>query len=163
MNCTVRKLKDDDGKVVVDIFNYFVENSFAAYPQRKVGLEFFYRLRELAAGYPFYVAEDKEKGVIGFGLIRPFLNLETFKKAAEITYFILPDFTGKGLGKRFLDRLTADARKIGIKVLIANISSLNQQSINFHEKYGFEKCGHFKSIGTKKGRKFDVIYMQKFI
>ncbi|MBD3217366.1 MAG: GNAT family N-acetyltransferase [candidate division Zixibacteria bacterium] len=137
MNCTVRTLKDDDGKAVVNIFNYFVENSFAAYPQRKVGLEFFYRLRELAGNYPFYAAVDKGKGVIGFGLIRPFLNLDTFKRTAEITYFILPDFTDKGLGKRFPDRLTADARNIGVKVLIANISSLNQQSISFHEKYGF--------------------------
>jgi phosphinothricin acetyltransferase len=50
---------------------------------------------------------------------------------------------------------------MGIKHIIADISSENQQSLRFHAKHGFEMCGSLKNVGNKFNRNFDVIYMQK--
>lgn len=36
MRFTVELAGDDDGKSIVDIFNHYVENSFAAYPEEPV-------------------------------------------------------------------------------------------------------------------------------
>jgi phosphinothricin acetyltransferase len=52
---------------------------------------------------------------------------------------------------------------MGVKHLLANISSRNKQSIGFHLKNGFTECGRFHNIGRKKGDYFDVVWMEKEI
>jgi L-amino acid N-acyltransferase YncA len=159
----IRRVREDDRGSVAGIFNYFVENSFAAYPDKKVGPEIFDLLKNMSRGGAFYVAETASKEVVGFALLRHHQIAEAFKRAGEITYFILPEHGRRGLGTRFMETIVADARAAGIETLLANISSLNVVSLNFHRKHGFKECGHFERIGQKFGRDFDVIWMQKFL
>jgi len=62
-----------------------------------------------------------------------------------------------------METITIDARAAGVETLLANISSLNEVSLNFHLKHGFKECGRFQRIGKKFDRDFDVIWMQKFL
>ena len=163
MEYRVRNVETDDGPAVVEIFDYFVESSFAAYPEGKVGPDFFDKLRMLSSGYPFVVVETNEREVVGFAMLRPFYMIDSFKRSAELTYFLLPEHTGKKLGSRILRSFIEQARKMGIDTLLASISSLNEQSIRFHEKHGFAECGRFRRVGRKHGRDFDVVWMQLFI
>ena len=71
---------------------------------------------------------DDAGGVAGFGFLKPFLPFPAFKKTRMLTYFIAPEDTGRGLGIRLLGRLTDNARNVGIKVLVTNISSKNEAS-----------------------------------
>jgi L-amino acid N-acyltransferase YncA len=41
--------------------------------------------------------------------------------------------------------------------------TLNDQSLAFHRKHGFEEVARFKRVGEKLGREFDVVYMQKWL
>jgi phosphinothricin acetyltransferase len=41
MNIEIAALTKDSQKEAIDIFNYYVENSFAAYPEQKLPYEFF--------------------------------------------------------------------------------------------------------------------------
>jgi phosphinothricin acetyltransferase len=159
----IRKVREADRGAVVGIFNYFVENSFAAYPDKKVGPEIFDLLKNMSRAGAFYVAETPDKEVTGFALLRHHQVAEAFKRAGEITYFILPQHGRRGLGAKFMDTIIADARAAGVETLLANISSLNEVSLNFHLKHGFKECGRFLRIGQKFGRDFDVIWMQKFL
>lgn len=158
----LRKASNDDRETIISIVNYFVENSFAAYPEQKIGDDYFDEMMEIAKVYPFYAIE-KQNQVVGFGLLRCYGKWETFKRTAKVTYFILPSNTHKGLGKRLLNALIEDAKKLGIDTLLSNISSRNKISLNFHEKNGFKKVGRFRRIGRKFGEDFDIIWMQKFI
>lgn len=148
---------------VIDIFNYYIETSFAAYPDRKVPYEFFDRLLLSLEGYPAFVAEDENNKVLGFGMLRAFLPFSVFSKTAEISYFIRPEATRKGVGDKLLTTLIQKADTRGIKTILASISSLNEPSIKFHLKNGFIECGRLKNIGEKKGQLFDVVYMQKML
>jgi L-amino acid N-acyltransferase YncA len=158
----LRKARNDDREAVISIMNYFVENSFGAYPDEKIGNDYFDAMKGIAKVYPFYVIETQNQ-VVGFGLLRCYGRWETLKRAAEVTYFILPAHTRKGLGRRLLDVLIEDAKKLGIDTLLVNISSRNKTSLSFHEKNGFKKVGRFRRIGKKFGKDFDIIWMQKFI
>jgi L-amino acid N-acyltransferase YncA len=163
MEYVIRKFARDDLPAVTSIFNYYIENTFAAYPEVKVGSGFFEGIIRMAQGYPFYVVEDRTGKVIGFALLNPHICIETFARAADISYFLLPEHTGKGLGKRLLDTVIADAKTLNIDTILASICSHNQKSIDFHLQNGFTKCAHFKSTGRKFDTDFDVIWMQKFI
>ena len=161
MDYKFNPLGETDRTAVIDIFNYFVENTFASYWEEKVGYELFDRFLLMTSSYPAITVKTSSGETIGFAFLRAFHPADSFHHTAEITYFILPDHTGRGLGSQILDYLTEKAVNRGIKYLLASISSLNDQSISFHKKHGFVECGRFKKIGHKKGSDFDVVWMQK--
>lgn len=163
MDFRLEQVCAEDGKAIIDIFNHYVENSFAAYPEGRVPYEFFGLFLSMAQGYPFLVAKDGAGKVLGFGLLRPHNPMPAFLSTAEITYFIAPECTGRGIGSRMLGRLLAEAKAKGITSILASISSLNEGSLAFHKKSGFVECGRFIGIGLKKGRGFDVVWMQKVV
>ena len=152
-----------DRWAVVDIFNYYIENTFAAFPEERVTDEFFDWLLRLSRGYKALSAKDKNGRVIGFGLLRAHSPVPTLSRTAEISYFILPEHTRKGIGGALLEKLVESARTKKLTSLFACISSLNEGSIAFHRKNGFVECGCFRGIGIKKGRVFDVLWMQKML
>lgn len=156
----IRHASPDDEKAILKIFNYFVENSFAAYTEYPEGPEFFHRLWDISRRYAFLVAENSDSEIIGFSLIHPYYGIGVFRRSARITYFILPQYTRKGLGKEFLDKLIDRAREMGVDNIMASVSSQNQNSIDFHKKYGFVECGRFKNIGHKWGQSFDEVWLQ---
>jgi L-amino acid N-acyltransferase YncA len=156
-------LQKTDGVAVIDIFNYYIRNTFAAYPEHEVPYEFFGMFLEICKNYPSVVVKDSEKNVVGFGMLRPHNSMPAFRHTAEITYFIRPDQTGKGLGGKMLAFLETEGNKQGISTILASISNLNEGSIRFHARNGFSECGRFKKVGQKKGLVFDTVWMQKFI
>jgi len=155
----LREACDDDSRAIIGIFNHFVRESLAAYPAAEVGPEFFLGVRNLLGHYPFLVAEC-EKRIVGFAFLRPYHVADSFKRTAEVTYFIVPDHTRRGLGTRFLERLTGWARGQGVDNIVASISSENEQSLTFHRKHGFVECGRLRGVGRKLGHDFDVVWMQ---
>ena len=163
MNVKLEPLDKDCQKETIDIFNYYVENSFAAFPEQTLPYECFYHFLEMCEGYPAITAKNEQGDILGFGMLRAYNPFPTFSQTAEITYFIKPGYTGKGIGKRILDYLVAKAKEKGITSIIASISSLNESSLNFHEKNGFVQCGRLREIGNKRGKTFDIIYMQKML
>jgi phosphinothricin acetyltransferase len=160
MNTNLRPTIAGDGEQIIDIFNYYVENSFSAYPEQKPGFDV---LLNMCQGYPTVVARDQENQIIGFGMLRPYSPFPTFSQTAEITYFLKPGFTGKGIGRTILEYLISKGREKGISSVLASISSLNEGSINFHVKNGFSECGRFRDIGRKRGKTFDVVYFQRML
>lgn len=161
-HCLVRTAQKKDYEAILEIFNYYIRSSFAAYPVEEVDLRFLDAIRRVAVTFPLYIVEGNER-VVGFGMMRPFLPYQSFRHTAQLSYFLRPEWTGQGLGSLLLDRLTADARERGIRVLLANVSSRNESSLQFHLKHGFEECGRLREVGEKFGSPFDVVWLQKIL
>lgn len=158
----LEKMGIEHQKSIMKIYNYYIENSTAAFPASTLPEQFFAMLMEKVKGYPAYAIINSETNeVIGFCCLSAYNPFSTFKETAVITYFISQDYVGKGIGGKCLEKLETDALQMGIKHIIAEISSDNQQSQRFHTKNGFKTCGVLKNIGNKFDRNFDVIYMQK--
>lgn len=160
---SIRPLTPDDKIPVIDIFNYYIENSFAAYPERTLDYEFYERLLGTTQGYPTAALVTAQNKVIGFGFIKPYHPMLAFRQTAEITYFIMAEYTGLGLGEQILNYLIAKGLKINITILLAQICSMNEPSLKFHRKHGFQECGRFLGIGKKKQVPFDVVWMERRI
>ena len=163
MEYSISPMLNEDRESIMDIFNYYIENSFAAYPESKLPYQAFDMLLQMSKGYPTGSIKDQEGKIIGFGMLRTHNPMSTFSQTAEVTYFIQPDHTGKGIGKMLLSYLEKEGREKGIKNIMVNISSLNPRSIEFHQKNGFIECGRFKKVGKKNGRDFDTVWMQKML
>jgi phosphinothricin acetyltransferase len=76
-------------------------------------------------------------------------------------YFLLPQATGKGIGKEILQRLEADAIEKGITKIVVDICDENTISIEFHRKNGFSEYGRLKECWQKHGKKLGIVFMEK--
>jgi L-amino acid N-acyltransferase YncA len=161
MNYTFAPMTRAYRKPVIDIFNYFIENSFAAYPERTVGYDAFDHFFIISHGYPRVIVKAPTGQIIGFAFLQHYHPASSLKKTAMITCFILPEHTRKGLGTMILERFISEAKPLGIDHILASISSLNQESIDFHLKNDFNECGRFPGIGEKFGKTFDMVWMQR--
>lgn len=52
MDCELEPISSDDSEQIVEIFNFYVENSFAAFPENRVPTEFFNVLMEASGAIP---------------------------------------------------------------------------------------------------------------
>jgi phosphinothricin acetyltransferase len=146
---------------VIEIFNYFIRKSHAAFLTEPVGDEFFDQFLKLSRNYPAVVVRDAAQQVVGFAFLRPHYSPDAFRRAAEITYFILPAHSRQGLGTAILELFMEQAGALGVDTILACVSSKNPESLRFHVKNGFRECGRFLKVGRKFGEDFDAVWLQK--
>ena len=148
---------------VMEIFNHYVLTSTAAFPGKPLPTPFFAMIsKKSEGGYPAYavICDDK---IAGFCQLSPYNPFSSFASTASVTYFIAPEYTGKGVGAGCLRKLEEDGKSMNISHLIAEVSSENDVSLRFHEKNGFRKVGELSGIGSKLGHSFGITLLQKDI
>lgn len=163
MEYTITPMTVEDREPVMDIFNYYIEHSFAAYRESRLPIEAFDMFLEASRGYPTGIIRDDASRVLGFGLLRAHKAIPEFSHTAEVAYFLHPDYRGVGLGRALLMQLEREGREQGITIFLASISSRNPQSLEFHKRNGFRQCGCFRDVGRKNDQTVDIIWMQKML
>ncbi len=78
-------LSSEDREPVMDIFNYYVENSFAAYPENKLPYQAFDMFLQMSNGFPSGAVKDENGDIVGFGMLRSHNPVPTFSQTAEAT------------------------------------------------------------------------------
>jgi len=161
MEYTFEPMAQEHRREVIDIFNHYIEKSFAAYPGRPVDYAVYDHFLSLSRSYPALAVKSGDGKTVGFAFLHPYHPADSFRKTAMATYFIHPGHTGRGIGTRILNILLKKAHECGIEQVLVNVSSLNPGSIGFHLKNGFRECGRFEDIGAKAGKAFSVVWMQR--
>jgi L-amino acid N-acyltransferase YncA len=161
MDYSLEPMSAGHRQAVIDIFNHFIRHSFAAFPAEPVDYAFYDRFLEMSRGYPALVVKDAAQQVVGFAFLRPYHPAATFRRTAEITYFILPEHTRQGLGTAILEVFVEQAAPLGVDALLAAVSSHNEASLNFHLQNGFKEVGRFIKVGRKFGEDVDVLWLEK--
>lgn len=154
----IREFTKDDLEGMLSIFNYFALNSFAVYSNMPFNIG---HMNKIADDIKICLVIEIENKLVGFGYVNYLKPFPNFKNTGVLTYFILPEYTGIGLGTMLFEKLISKGKEIGITNYLANISSKNQQSLNFHKKLGFEVVGSFKNVASKFDETFDMIWVQK--
>lgn len=163
MNAELIEIKESDLPIVQDIYNHYVLNSTATFHTREISID------ELKDG--IYVNHNKyksyliryERVVCGYCYLAPYKKRQAYDRTAEVTLYLKPEFTGKGIGKYVLGQIEKTAVELQIKVLLGIISGDNTASIILFERCGYEKCAHFKQVGEKFGKVLDVVGYQKIL
>jgi phosphinothricin acetyltransferase len=99
----------------------------------------------------------------GFCYFSQYKKRQAYDRTAEISLYLKPEYTGRGIGKDVLTYLENVAKQNGISVLIGIISGDNENSIKLFERTGYEKCAHFRQVGEKFNKILDVVSYQKII
>jgi L-amino acid N-acyltransferase YncA len=120
------------------------------------------RLAEVRAqGLPYLVAEADGR-VVGYAYAAPYRSRPAYRYTLEDSVYVDRDCTGRGVGRRLLERLVSEAAASGHRQMIAVIGdSANQPSIALHAACGFARVGLLPAVGLKFGRWVDSVLMQR--
>jgi len=146
------------------IYNYFIENSFSNFEEKKLSKSTFeLLLKKIKKNKLPFILAIEENEVIGLAFVNNFREKSGYRFSYEHSIYVDPDFINNGYGNRILKELVKICKKITkIKNLIAVIGGKNNfASIKIHKNNGFHYIGTIKKAGFKKNKWVDSIYMQK--
>jgi len=154
----IRTKKEEDAENILEVVNSFVKDSFAAYSDEYYSSSI---VDEWSKKAKVFLVLEMENKIIGFGFVASYKPFKSSNHVGVLTYFILPEYTGKGLGTNLFNKLISKGKDLGITNFLAHISSKNEQSLNFHKKHGFQEVGRFKDMAVKLGEYVDMVWVQK--
>ena len=152
---TVRDAVIYDAEGILEIYAYYTENTVISWETEPPSLEEFTgRMQKIMARYPYLVLE--EDGVLlGYAYAGPFVGRAAYDWSCELTIYLRHE------------RL----KDMGILNLYACIGVpegeedeyLTNNSADFHAHLGFTEVGRFRNCGSKFGRWYTMIWMEKII
>lgn len=120
------------------------------------------RLAELSSREVLLVAEGPG-GVAGWGILKRYSDRPGYAIACETSVYVAEAAQGRGVGSLLLDALVARAGQLGYQHLVAKIMGVNERSIEFRARRGFELVGRQRDIGLLDGVHHDVVIMQRLL
>ena len=159
----IRPATAADLDAITDIYADAVRNGTASYElEPPTRTEMAARFEALAAGGFPYLAATSAGRVVGYAYAGPFRPRPAYRFVVEDSIYVAPDAKGRGLGRRLLERLIAEAERLGFRQMIAVIGDGHPESasVKLHERMGFRHSGRLEGSGYKLGRWLDTTFMQ---
>jgi phosphinothricin acetyltransferase len=159
----IRPVAAADLAAVADIYAPYVLESIVSFEEVPPSVEVMgARLAAVTGqGLPFLCAEI-DGAVVGYAYAGPYGTRAAYRYTVEDSVYIAPGFQGRGVGKALLGAVIAHCENMGLRQMFAVIgSSENAGSIALHAALGFSPAGMGKSVGWKKGRWVDIVWMQR--
>lgn len=161
MIVSVRKAVLDDAAVIQEIYAHHVLNGTASFDTvPRTLIETQERIAAISSrGWPFLVAEVL--GIVeGYAYVTQFRDRPSYASACENSIYVRFDKRGSGIGKILLAELVKQSEAFGFRQMIAVVGGGEPASVAVHAKIGFSHAGRMKSVGRKKGKWLDTVYMQ---
>ena len=160
----IRLAERTDVPAMREIFNEVLRNSNSIYRENEVTLEDRYAWfdEKIEHGFPIFGAyeEDQLVGYAGYGAWRA---AQGYRKSVELTIYVDRKFRGAGFGSELMKTIIDQAKVDGHHVMIGAIDSDNQQSINFHKRFGFTETARMPEVALKNNKWLTLIFMQKLL
>ena len=150
-----------DASDVRDIMKYYIDRTTASWRYDVADLTGFENLilEHNKPNRPMWIAEKGGK-IIGFSYLSAFRAPEGYWPCAEDTVYVHPDYCGLGIGHRLMKLLIESANEARLQAIVAAIDTANEDSIRFHEQFGFYRCGYLKKVAWKHNSFRDLLLMQ---
>lgn len=159
---TVRDAAPADAGAIAEIYNHYVRETIVTFEETPIDAAEMARRMETvrAASLPWLVALDGGR-VAGYAYAGPWKTRIGYRLTVEISAYLDPSVTGRGIGTALYARLFEVLADRGIRCVIGGIALPNDASVAIHEKFGMRKVAHFERNGIKFGRWIDVGYWQR--
>jgi L-amino acid N-acyltransferase YncA len=160
----IRLAKRTDVPSMREIFNEVLRNSNSIYREEEVTLEERYAWfdEKLEHGFPIFGAYEGDHliGYAGYGTWRA---AQGYRKSVELTIYVDQKFRGVGIGSALMKTIIDHAKTDGYHVMIGAIDAANQQSIEFHKRFGFVVVARMPEVALKNDQWLTLVFMQKLL
>jgi phosphinothricin acetyltransferase len=167
---TIRTATVQDAKKLLEIYAPYVEHTAITFEYEVPTVdEFRRRIENVLRKYPYLVAE-KDGELLGYAYAGPFKERAAYDWAVETSIYVREDLKRKGIGSLLYNALEDALKKQGILNVNACIAYtenendyLTNDSVRYHEKFGYKTVAHFHKCGYKNNTWYDMVWMEKFI
>lgn len=160
----IRRAQRTDVPAMREIFNEVLRNSNSIYREEEVTLEERYAWfdEKLEHGFPIFGAYEGDHliGYAGYGTWRA---AQGYRKSVELTIYVDQKRRGKGIGSKLMQTIIEHAKVDGYHVMIGAIDAANQQSIEFHKRFGFVEVARMPEVALKNDQWLTLVFMQKLL
>lgn len=150
---------------ILAIFNEAIEHSTALWdyhPRPQGAMKPWFEAKRVN-GHPVLGFESPEGELLAFGSWGTFRAWPAYKYTVEHSVYVHRDHRGRGLGRRVMQALLAEAEARGVHVMVGGIEGSNHASIALHASLGFVQAGTVREAGFKFGRWLDLVLMQRVL
>lgn len=159
----IRYARQSDLPSLVEIYNFYVENSHATFAESKFTLEerkdWLSKYKEVGP-HRFIVVEENGE-IQGCAYSSIYRDHPAFRETIETSIYLSQNARGKGLGTKLYSYLFDLLKDEPIHVAVVGIALPNDPSVQLHKKLGFEEVGVFKEYTKVKDKYYSSIWMQK--
>ncbi len=157
----VRPAKQNDLHEIVDIYNYYVENTHFTFDIEPFTVE---------ARSAWWAQFDNKRyqcwvitdGTLqGYACSTPFKSKRAYETSVEVSVYLDVGATGHGLGGKLYERLFNELSDQDVHRAYAGIALPNEPSVKFHERFGFSVVATYNEVGRKFERYWDVAWYEK--
>ena len=169
MEVLIRTACPEDAGALLNIYAYYVRETAVTFEYEVPSLEEFRgRMERTLSRYPYLVAMQEDR-ILGYACAGPIKERDAYDWSVETTIYLDRDARRAGIGSLLLDELEHLLKRQGILNVYACIGIPREEgdpyltfdSMRFHEKKGYHLAGTFRSCGSKFGRWYDMIWMEK--
>lgn len=168
MNTTVRDATADDAAECAAIYAPYVRGTAISFETEPPSTEeMARRITAYGSSHAWLVATDDDPSdprrgrILGYAYGSPFSPREAYSWTAEVSVYLAPDATGRGLGRTLYEALFARLAGRGFRRLQAGLALPNDASLALHHAVGFEDVGTYRRVGWKHEQWWDVHRMQR--
>lgn len=156
-------VEEKDLPAIKEIYDHYILNSTATFHSCPVQIPELTEFLFIAhPKYPAFTIRIKGR-IIGYCFLTRYKNRQAYDRTAELSIYLRPECTGKGIGPAALQHLEEAAKRSGIHVLVGTLCGENYPSIRLMEKAGYTRAAHLRNVGEKFGNVLDVVIYQKEI
>lgn len=157
---SIRPATVNDQPAIMEIYNEAVENTTATFDTDKRSIEKQMEwFKSHKHNHPIITGE--ENGIIkGWASLSPWSDRKAYDQTVEVSVYVDFNHRGKGIGKKLLEIITLEGKRVNNHTILSRISAGNEISIHIHEQLGYRHIGVIKDAGMKFGRYIDVHLMQ---
>ncbi|MDQ3200473.1 MAG: GNAT family N-acetyltransferase [Verrucomicrobiota bacterium] len=152
-----------DSEAINAIYNHYVRTSAATFQvDEETTEERVEELRTRPLNQPLTVLEDGGE-IVGWGALSPFRSRCAYRDTIELTVYVHHDSHRRGYGRAIVEDLVARARSLGYHTLLAASCEESVGSMALLKSLRFQEAGRLREVGSKFGRRLDVVYLQHML
>lgn len=160
----IRRAERAEVPAMREIFNEVLRNSNSIYREDEVTLEerYVWFDEKIEHGFPIFGAYEGDQlvGYAGYGTWRA---AQGYRKSVELTIYVDQKRRGRGIGSKLIQTIIDQAKADGYHVMLGAIDADNQQSINFHKRFGFLETARMPEVAMKNNKWLTLVFMQKLL
>ena len=135
----IRNANINDAAAVVEIYNYYVDNTIIAFAETHLTKEEV--VSQMQGIFRWYVWEERSR-LLGYAYASKFKSSWAYKTSVETTVYLYHQSIGKGIVSALYQTLIDNLDGSGYHALIGGISMHKPGSVAIHEKFGNKKVAH---------------------
>src|SRR5919107_4188600 len=124
---SMRLARPTDAEAMARIYNAGVDERRATFETRTLSADDFAERIEQSRRWPMVVAE-RDGAVVGWAAVGEYNPRECYRGVGEATVYVEPAARGRGIGRRLLEALAAEAERAGYWKLIGRLFPENEAS-----------------------------------